>query len=352
MPSYTVAELAEQVSGTVEGDSGRRIEGLASVSRAGFSDLTFVTAEKYRRLLEGVSPGAALVPVDMAIERGEVTLIRVEDPQLALSRLTGLFFPDPEVDASIAATAQIGRRVTLGERVAIGPHVVIGDDAAIGDGTRIGPLTVIGAEARIGLECRVADSCSVGEKVRIGDRVRLHPGVRLGTDGFGYAQGPEGVVKMPQVGGCILGDDVEVGANSTIDRGSFGDTVVGDRTKIDNLVQIGHNVEIGSDCLIVAQVGIAGSSKIGNGVILAGQVGVPDHVTVGDGARVGAQAGILRSVPAGSTYLGSPALPAATTMRVFATLPRLPDILKRLRSLERLVAARETTGAEPSPDDE
>jgi UDP-3-O-[3-hydroxymyristoyl] glucosamine N-acyltransferase len=332
MPSFTVAELAEQVSGTVEGDSGRRIEGLASVSRAGFSDLTFVTAEKYRRLLEGVSPGAALVPVDMAIERGEVTLIRVEDPQLALSRLTGLFFPDPEVGASIAATAQIGRRVTLGERVAIGPHVVIGDDAA--------------------MECRVADSCSVGEKVRIGDRVRLHPGVRLGTDGFGYAQGPEGVVKMPQVGGCILGDDVEVGANSTIDRGSFGDTVVGDRTKIDNLVQIGHNVEIGSDCLIVAQVGIAGSSKIGNGVILAGQVGVPDHVTVGDGARVGAQAGILRSVPAGSTYLGSPALPAATTMRVFATLPRLPDILKRLRSLERLVAARETTGAEPSPDDE
>jgi UDP-3-O-[3-hydroxymyristoyl] glucosamine N-acyltransferase len=121
MPSFTVAELAEQVSGTVEGDSGRRIEGLASVSRAGFSDLTFVTAEKYRRLLEGVSPGAALVPVDMAIERGEVTLIRVEDPQLALSRLTGLFFPDPEVGASIAATAQIGRRVTLGERVAIGP---------------------------------------------------------------------------------------------------------------------------------------------------------------------------------------------------------------------------------------
>ncbi len=174
----------------------------------------------------------------------------------------------------------------------------------------------------------------------------LHPGARVGTDGFGYALGPSGAEKVPQVGGCIIGDDVEVGANSTIDRGSLGHTVVGDRTKIDNLVHIGHNVEVGSDCMIVAQVGIAGSVKIGDGAALAGQVGVAGHLEIGAGAKIGAQAGVIGDVPAGATYSGYPARPHREALRASAALFRLPRILQKLLALERqLHSAADGPGA-------
>lgn len=335
MPWFSVGELAERVSGTVEGDPSREVSGVAPVDRAGPADLTFVTNARYGRSLEANAPGAVLAPPDLALPTRRTACIRVPDPQLALTRLLPLFFPDQSPPPGVAATASIGRGVHLGERTRVGPYALIGDGAWIGDGTVVGPLTVVEGDVRIGRDCDIAHSCSLLRGARLGDRVRLHPGVRVGTEGFGYVPGPEGPVKFPQVGGCIIGDDVEIGANTTIDRGALGDTVVGSGTKIDNLVHVGHNVEIGRNCTIVAQVGIAGSVTVGDGAVLAGQAGIADHLSIGAGARVGAQAGVIGNVPAGAEYSGYPARPHREAMRASAALFRLPDLLRRLRAVER-----------------
>ncbi len=335
MRAFRVAELAREVAGAVEGDPDREITGVAPIAEAGPGDLTFVHEERYRQALERAAPGAVLVPREMPTPPGDFALIRVDDPQLAFIRLVTLFHPPAEEETGVHRTASIGAGARLGDSVSIGPGALIGDEASIGAHTRIGPYTVVGRSVRIGASCRIAHGCSVLEGARLGDRVRLHPGVRIATDGFGYARTSEGAVKVPQVGGCAIGDDVEIGANSTIDRGSLGDTVVGRRTKIDNLVHIGHNVEIGEDCMIVAQVGIAGSVRIGAGAALAGQAGIAGHLEIGPGARIAAQAGVIGDVPAGATYSGYPARPHGEAMRASAALFRLPDALRRLERVER-----------------
>lgn len=340
VPAYTVAELAERVAGTVEGDPEHRISGVGPVELAGPSHLTFVADERYRRALENGRPGAVLAGRDFEAPSG-LTLIRVDDPQRAFGRLLPLFHPPDEPPPGIAATARIGHDVELGEGVFVGPYALIGDRARLGAGTAVGAFTVVEDGVRIGRDCRIAHGCSLMRDVRVGDRVQLHPGVRVGTDGFGYAQGPDGAEKIPQVGGCRLHDDVEVGANSTIDRGALGDTVIGRGTKIDNLVHIGHNVKIGEHCMIVAQVGVAGSTTIGDGAALAGQAGIAGHLTIGAGARIAAQAGVIGDVPAGATYSGYPARPHGEAMRASAALFRLPELIRRLRALERRVGAGE-----------
>ena len=339
MPSFTVAELAEHVGGTVQGDGTRVVDGVAPVAEAGPGDLTYVVSGRYARALEDSAPGAVLASPDLGRDRDH-TFIHVSDPQLAFSRCLELFFPPKEREPGIHPTATLGRGVRLGAEVRVGPHAVLGDDVRVGDATTIGAFTVIGDGARIGSECAIAHHCSVLHDVRIGDRVRLHPGVRVGTDGFGYAQDSDGAVKIPQVGGCVLEDDVEVGANSTIDRGSLGDTVVGSGTKIDNLVHIGHNVEIGRNCMIVAQVGIAGSVQVGDRVSLAGQAGIAGHLRIGSGARIAAQAGVIGDVPEGASYSGYPARPHREAMKASAVLFRLPELLRRIRGLERELGMR------------
>lgn len=337
MPTFSVAELARHVSGAVEGDDTLRIRGVAPVGDAGPGQLTFVTNDRYRRLLEASDPSAALVPEQMEIGGGGhegVTLIRVPDPQLAFTKLAALFDPSVPPAPGVDPSAHLGRGVQLGAGVSVGAHARIGDGVQIGDRTIVGPFAVVEREAAIGADCLLAHGCSVLERVKLGDRVRLHPGARIGTDGFGYTRGPDGAVKVPQLGGCVLGDDVEVGANTTIDRGSLGDTTVGARTKIDNLVHVGHNVEIGEDCMIVAQVGIAGSVRIGPGAALAGQAGIAGHLTIGAGARIGAQAGVIGDVPAGASYSGYPARPHGAALRASAAAFRLPRILARLRAVE------------------
>lgn len=350
MPSFKVAELAERVSGAVEGDPERRVSGVAAVADAGPEDLTFLSDPRYRRALEAARPAAVLAGPDLVAPSG-VTVIRVPNPQRAFGRLLPLFHPPRRPPSGIDPTARLGRGVVLGEAVSIGPGVLIGDRVRVGDGSAIGAFTVVEDDVRIGGGCRIAHGCSLMRGVRIGDRVQLHPGVRVGTDGFGYAEGPNGAEKIPQVGGCVLGDDVEVGANSTIDRGALGDTVVGQGTKIDNLVHIGHNVKIGESCMIVAQVGVAGSTTIGHGVALAGQAGVAGHLTIGDGARIAAQAGVIGDVPAGATFSGYPARPHREAMRASANLFRLPELLRRLRAVERELGIGEGngTGGEGNP---
>jgi len=230
--------------------------------------------------------------------------------------------------------------VTLGDDVSIGAGVVLGDGARIGARTRLDAHVVIGDGVEVGVECHVYPSATLYSGTRIGDRVRVHAGARLGSDGFGYVFRDGAHAKIPHVGRCIVESDVEIGANTTIDRGSIDDTVVGAGTKIDNLVHVAHNVRIGRLCLLMAQVGIAGSVRIEDGCILAGQVGIAGHVTIGRGARLAAQAGAFGSVPAGETWSGYPARPHKEALRAQAAMFKLPSLI---RALERLVQTQRDT---------
>jgi UDP-3-O-[3-hydroxymyristoyl] glucosamine N-acyltransferase len=353
MPTFTVAELAQRVAGAIDGDGSRLIAGVASIDAAGPDDLTFISEEKYVDRIGAIPPGSILVEPELRVGTEGTALIRVGNPHLAFAQLVPLFYPTSVSQPGIATSATLGHDVRLGEHVTIGSHVLIGDGAHIGHRTHIEPFTIVEAGVQIGEDCRIGYSCSILAGVRLGDRVQVHTGVRIGTEGFGYARGPEGAVKVPQVGGCIIGDDVEIGTNSAIDRGALGDTVIGARTKIDNLVHIGHNVQIGEDCMIVAQVGLAGSVRIGQGAALGGQAGVSGHLTIGPGARIGAQAGVTRDVPGGADYCGFPARPLTEVMRGKAAVLRLPEALRRLSAVERAlgITPQGNVAAEQAPDE-
>jgi len=354
MQKLTVAELAGLLEGAIEGEEERLITGVAPVERAGSGDLTFVTGPRYARSLLTVSPAAVLAPPDLPLGSTEASVIRVENPRLAFGRALRVLIPDDGGPVGVAPTAVIGEGARLGPGVSIGHCVVVESGAVIGRDSRIGAHTVISSGARIGRGCVVGTSCSILGTVVMGDRVEVQTGARIGTEGYGYAdeddrlgtrsyggEDPTGdAVKVPQVGRCIIGDDVEIGANVTIDRGALGDTVVGARTKIDNLVHVGHNVRIGDDCMIVAQVGVAGSVEIGDRVQLAGQAGIAGHLEIGDGARIAAQAGVIGDVPPGATYSGYPARPHGKAMRANAAFFRLPELLRRVRALERALEAK------------
>lgn len=337
MNSLTVDEIARRVGGSVEGDGDRVVTGLAATDDAGPGDLTIVLTKEWSAHLSDSKAAAALLANGLATPDTKVALIRVDNPRLAFARVVPLLLPEPTPEPGVSASAEVHPDATLGEGVSIGAGAIVEADVTIGDGSRIGPATVVESGAVVGALCRIASNCSIGGGVRMGDRVRLLPGARVGTAGFGFTVGPEGPVRVPQIGLCIIGDDVEIGANSTVDRGALGDTVIGSGTKIDNLVLIAHNAQIGRNCIIVGQSGMAGSVTLGDGVVLGGQVGITEHTTIGDGARVGAQSGILRDIPPGATYMGSPAVPSREHLRAVAGLARLPEILKQLKKLESSV---------------
>ncbi|MCL7927862.1 MAG: UDP-3-O-(3-hydroxymyristoyl)glucosamine N-acyltransferase [marine benthic group bacterium] len=333
--TFTARELAERVSGRVEGDPDRLLAGIAPAGNAGPEHLTYVVNEKYARRLQQNEAGAALVPVDLDLDANGTTLIRVENPELAFSRLIALFLPAESAPPGVHPTAVLGEGTVLGVDVSLGPYVTVGRDCRIGDRCEIGPGVHIGQGVSIGDDCVIGANCSLLQGAVLRDRVRLHTGVRLSVDGFGYAAGADGPVKIPQVGRCVIGNDVEIGANSTIDRGSLGDTSVGDGTKIDNLVHIGHNCRIGRNCFIVAQVGIAGSSIVEDGARLAGQVGLAGHLTVGAGASVGAQSGVMTDIPAGEIWSGYPARPHRMWLRATSYFYKLPELARRIEALGR-----------------
>jgi UDP-3-O-[3-hydroxymyristoyl] glucosamine N-acyltransferase len=333
--TYSVRELAERVSGNVEGDPERRVASLAPVGSAGPEDLTYVINDRYARRLGKMRPGAALVPLDLEIDLDGTSIIRVRNPELAFSELVGLFRGLPRTEPGIHPTAVIGAGAVLGEGVELAAYVTIGAGARVGAGTHVGPHAHVGTGVTVGADCWIAPHCSLMPGAVLGDRVRLHTGARVSVDGFGFTAGRDGrPVKIPQVGRCVIGDDVEIGANATIDRGSLGDTVVGDGTKIDNLVHIGHNCRIGRYCFIVAQVGLAGSSVLEDGVRLAGQVGLAGHLSVGAGATVGAQSGVMTDIPAGETWSGYPARPHRSWLRSTSVFYKLPELVRRVEALE------------------
>jgi UDP-3-O-[3-hydroxymyristoyl] glucosamine N-acyltransferase len=330
----TAEAIARLVGGELRGDGGVRVSSVAPLDRAGVDDLTFLAAARYAPLFSATHAGAALISPELADEPGAVRArIVVARPHEAMLRVLPELYVAPPRCPGVHASAVIGRGATVGQAVSIGAHVVIGRGVTLGDRVTIDAGCVVGDDVQIGDDSQLFPSVSVYSRARIGRRVMLHSGVRIGSDGFGYVFRDGAHQKIPHVGRCIIGDDVEIGANSTIDRGSIDDTVIGPGTKIDNLVQVGHNVRIGALCLIMAQVGIAGSTRVEDGVILAGQSGLAGHLTVGKGARLGAKGGAFGDIPAGETWSGYPARPHKEALRAQATLFRLSGLMKMLERL-------------------
>lgn len=333
----TAAAIAEVVGGRVVGDASAVVSGVAPLDRASASDLSFLNAPKYAPAFRASNAGVVLVTPDLADTPGQVAArIVVDKPQESLLSLLPRFHRAPAVPRGVHPTAVIGAGATFGRDVSVGPYAIIGDGARLGDSVVVGAHAVIGAGVRMGDACHVYPSVTIYPGAVIGNRVTIHAGARIASDGFGYVQRDGQHLKIPHVGRCIIEDDVEIGANTTIDRGSIDDTVVGAGTKVDNLVQIAHNVRIGRLCLIMAQVGIAGSVRVEDGAMLLGQVGVSGHHTVGKGARLAAQAGVFGDIPAGETWSGYPARPHKEALRAQAALFKLPGLLRRIeRLLER-----------------
>jgi len=327
-----LGELAQRVGCPLEGDGGIEIAGVRALEEAGPADVTFVTDARHLPRLETSRAGAVILPESVAAAARPV--LRTANPYLTLARALAVLHPPAAVPAGIEPTAVVAGDSRVDPGAAIGPLCVIASGVEIGAGTVLDAQVFVGANVRIGRECRIFPQVTVRDGTHIGDRVIVHPGAVIGADGFGYARDGARYVKMPQIGRVILEDDVEIGANVTIDRGTLGATRVGRGTKIDNLVQIAHNVQVGEDTVIVAQVGISGSSQIGSRVTIAGQVGVVDHVRIGDDVTVGAQAGVTKDVPPGTVVLGSPAMPHLEFKRQLAATARVPQLGKALRGLE------------------
>jgi len=335
--SLTAQDIAAHLDGVVVGDPSLSLFGFASADKAKAGDLTFAENETYFRRAEDSQASAILVEADFPAPRK--TLIRVKSARVAFARVLPLFFPERRPPPGIHPTSVVAASARIDPSCHIGPFSVIGEDVAIGPGSILAGGNHVGASSMIGEDCHLFPNVTLYERTVIGHRVRIHAGSVLGADGFGYVF-DEGVHrKIPQAGTVVVGDDVEIGANVTIDRGALGPTSIGKGSKIDNLVQIAHNVVVGEHSLIIAQVGVAGSTKLGSHVTLGGQVGLAGHLKIGNGATVAAQSGVMHDIPDGEKWLGSPARADRQMKRQILALQQLPDLLRRLAHLERQAAA-------------
>jgi UDP-3-O-[3-hydroxymyristoyl] glucosamine N-acyltransferase len=331
--SLRLDELSELVGGVVRGDGERRLKGVDTLSEADEDHLSFLTNTVYLKAAAGSGAGALLVPPGM--ERLPHDLLICDNPYLALAEILTHLHPAKPTEPGIAESAVLGSGVRIAESAAIGPYSVVGDDTVIGEDVVIGPHCVIGASCVIGAESRLHPQVSIYDGTILGSRAVLHSGVVLGGDGFGFAESPEGFVKVPQVGQVIVEDDVEIGANSTIDRAMLRETRIGAGTKIDNLVMVAHNVRVGRSCLLISQAGVAGSSTLGDGVVVAGQSGISGHVDLGDGVQVASKSAVYKSAEKGARLAGIPAIDSMAWRRQQVRLARLQDLEKRLAAVER-----------------
>jgi len=332
-------EAAALVGAAVpEGAGDIEITGVASVAEAGPGEVTFFAHPRYLVALRSSRAAAAFVPEDFSENIAPVAL-RVAQPAAAFARILAAFAPpEPDSYPGIHPTAIIGEGVELGDGISVGPYAVIDARTRIGPRTRIGAHAYIGADVTIGADCRIFAHVSIRENCLIGDRVGLHNGVVVGSDGFGYEFVGDHHAKIPQTGIVVIEDDVEIGANTTIDRARFGRTVIGKGTKIDNLCQIAHNVTIGQHSILCSQVGLSGSTKVGNFVTLAGKVGVAGHLEIGDGAILTAMVGIAKSVKPKEILAGRPGKPIREYKENLALLTNIRKLYDRVKKLERKLA--------------
>jgi UDP-3-O-[3-hydroxymyristoyl] glucosamine N-acyltransferase len=343
MPTqFTAAEIARQIQGEVVGDASLRLTGFAPADRAQPGELTFAENEMYFARAEAGAASAILV--DGAFESQRKVLIRVANARIAFAKVLPLFFPEPLFAAGVHPTAVVDKTAQVDPTAHIGPHCIVGERVKIGPRAVLRGLDYVGADSQLGEETTLFPNVSVYPQSEIGRRVRIHSGAVIGSDGFGYVPDAGIHRKVPQIGSVIIGDDVEIGANVTVDRGALGPTVIGKGTKIDNLVQVGHNVAIGEHCLLVSQVGIAGSTRMGNYVTLGGQVGVAGHLKLGDRVTVAAQSGVMNDVPDGERMFGAPAVEDRQAKRQYIAIQQLPELIRRVRDLERKL------GGEPPAD--
>jgi UDP-3-O-[3-hydroxymyristoyl] glucosamine N-acyltransferase len=337
--SFTVGELAKMCDGKVSGDAADTITGAASLAEATSGEITFYGNPRYLAAFRRTRASAALVPQDFE-EQIVGAQIRVADPSKAFEQVVLKFAPQPiSFPPGIHPSAVIAPEASLGKNVAIGPYVVVEANARIGDGTRIGAHSYIGHETTIGAASLIYPNVTIRERVKIGERVIIHSGTVVGSDGFGFEMAAAGHKKVPQIGIVQIDNDVEIGANTTIDRARFGRTWIQEGVKIDNLVQIAHNVVIGKHSIIVAQVGIAGSVRIGSGVVIGGQAGIIGHIEIDDGTMIGAQTGVSKSLH-GGTWWATPAEPLKESMQHLAWVRRLGKLFERVKALEQ--KSRET----------
>jgi UDP-3-O-[3-hydroxymyristoyl] glucosamine N-acyltransferase len=341
--NFTLAELANRVGGRVEGDGSIRIERVMPLEEAGPGDVSFFANRKYAAAFAATRAGAVIVGDGEAVAPGR-NLLRASNAYLAFARVSTLFHPPREPVPEISPRAVISEGAVVDPSAEVQPLAYVGRGATVGARTILFPGVYLGDGARVGDDCILYPNVVVRERCIVGHRCILQPGAVVGADGFGFAFDMEGDgsgprhFKVPQSGIVELEDDVELGANTCVDRGTLGRTVIRKGAKIDDLVMIAHNVDFGPLSLAAAQVGISGSTRIGMGVILAGQVGVVGHLEIGDGARLGAQAGVSNDVPAGETYTGYPAGPHREWLREQGALRKLPEIWKRVRELEKELA--------------
>ncbi len=347
MITKTVSELAELcgaiLDGSVPAGGARRVTGPASLGEATSEEVSFLANPRYAPELEATRAAAVLVQKDVETGRQDLVLLRCENPNNAFTRVIEAFRDDgPPPVPGVHPAATVDPSAKIAADASIGPNATVGAKAVVGARTIVHPGAHIGPGASVGADSELHSGAILYAGVRIGARCIIHAGAVLGSDGFGFEPTAEGWNKIPQCGTVVVEDDVEIGANCTIDRARFGETRIGRGAKLDNLVHVAHNVTVGPAALLIAQVGVAGSAKIGARAILAGQAGIIGHITVGAGARVSAQAGVGRDVPPGQDVFGSPARPQKDGLRVQASLGKLPEMARLVRELERRIQALES----------
>jgi UDP-3-O-[3-hydroxymyristoyl] glucosamine N-acyltransferase len=330
---FTASEIAKHVGGEVVGEKTAILKNFAPAENAQAGDLTFAENEAYFARAE--QSAATAIIADNRFKSAKKILIRVPNARIAFAKVLALFFPEQKFAVGIHPTAVIAASAQVDASAHIGPHCVVGERVRIGARTVLQAGDVVGDDSKIGNDVNLFPGVTIYPRTEIGQRVRIHANTVIGSDGFGYVQDKGIHLKVPQIGNILIGDDVEIGAGVTVDRGALGSTVIGKGTKIDNLVQVAHNVEVGEGCLLVAQSGIAGSSKLGNYVVLAGQAGISGHLKIGNQVIIAAKSGVMHDIPDGGKWLGIPACPDRQSKRQMIAIQLLPELLKRVAALEK-----------------
>lgn len=339
----TLLEIAKFIDAKIVGDAEKKIKGLSSFDDASSDEITFAASPNYLDKINSIKAGAVIIPrhaQEKVFKQGNKSLLLVDNPQTAFMSIVPLFFPLPKAEKTVNLSASIGKSFVCGKELTVGALVVIGDNVSVGDNVEIMPGVVIADNVIIGNGVKIYPNVTILDGTVIGSDVIIHSGTVIGSDGFGFKNNNGKHIKIRHVGIVQIDDDVEIGASNTIDRGTFGKTWIKNGVKTDNQVHIAHNVTVGENSLLVAQVGIAGSTYIGKNVIIAGQAGISGHLKIEDGAIIGPAAGIVKNVSKGSVISGTPGMPHKLWLRVQSILPKLPDIKKKILTLEKSVYAK------------